>query len=265
MVRSGGWTRRECLAGLAAAAAPLQRFAGRDPGSRIGIDHGVWDRFLRKYRSVGADGIARVAYATVAPRDRNDLVGYLSQLPEVDPAQLNAAEQFAYWVNLYNAQVVALVLQYRPKEFRAISTGLFAAGPMQAKSIAVAGEKLSFDDIENHILRPIWQDQRVHYVLCAAAAGGPDLPPEALTGATAERLLDAGARAFVNHPRSAWIRSGKWLYASSLYDWYQADFGGSQAGVISHLRRYANPARQQMLSGFDRITGYDYDWSLNSL
>jgi hypothetical protein len=56
-------------------------------------------------------------------------------------------------------------------------------------------------------------------------------------GATAERMLDAAARAYVNDRRGARIEDGR-LIASKIYDWYQEDFGGSERGVIAHMRSY---------------------------
>jgi len=42
---------------------------------------------------------------------------------------------------------------------------------------------------------------------------------------------------------------------SSIYDWYQEDFGGTEAGVLGHLLRYARPelAERLRLCGADRL------------
>ena len=67
--------------------------------------------------------------------------------------------------------------------------------------------------------------------------------------------------AYVNHPRGAAVRAGD-LHASSIYDWFEADFGG-ESGVLEHLRRYARPELALELGGVDGIQAYEYDWSLN--
>ncbi len=65
-------------------------------------------------------------------------------------------------------------------------------------------------------------------------------------------MLDEAARAYVNQPRGA--RFGGWgLIVSSIYEWYQADFGGTDAGVIRHLKKYA-PRRWP--SGSDQRTEF---------
>jgi hypothetical protein len=95
-----------------------------------------------------------------------------------------------------------------------------------------------------------------------ASLGCPNLAPVPYTGATLEPMLDAAARDYVNSPRGAHVANGR-LTASRIYDWYQADFGGTEAGVIDHLRRYAAPPLAQALQAITGIASYDYDWSLN--
>jgi hypothetical protein len=52
------------------------------------------------------------------------------------------------------------------------------------------------------------------------------------------------------------------ITASSIYNWFQADFGGSEAAVIDHLRKYARPELTAKINAIGRIAGYDYDWKL---
>src|SRR5262249_29757114 len=178
---------------------------------------------------------------------------------------LDRREQFAYWVNLYNAATLRIVLDHYPvKSIRDISLGgaLFQVGPWGAKVVTVKGERLSLDDIEHRILRPLWRDARVHYVVNCASIGCPDMPPAPLTGANAEAVLETAARGYINHPRGALTQNGR-LVVSSLYRWYREDFGGSDAGVLAHLRRYALPPLAAEFSRVSAIDRYEYDWSLN--
>jgi len=50
---------------------------------------------------------------------------------------------------------------------------------------------------------------------------------------------------------------------SSIYAWFTEDFGGTEAGVLAHLRRYAAPGVAGLLNRFDRIDDHAYDWRLN--
>ncbi len=103
----------------------------------------------------------------------------------------------------------------------------------------------------------------MHYAVSCAAIGCPDLQATAFTGAGAEALLEAAARAYVNHPRGARVENGR-LVVSSLYAWYREDFGGTEAGVIAHLKRYAGPEFAKALESVTEIDGDEYDWALDA-
>ena len=77
-----------------------------------------------------------------------------------------------------------------------------------------------------------------------------------------DRQLTAGAIAYINSRRGVRI-DGDALVVSSIYDWFQADFGDSEKGVIAHLLRYAEDPLKKTLEKATTIRGYDYDWSLN--
>ncbi|MGH7004955.1 MAG: DUF547 domain-containing protein, partial [Alphaproteobacteria bacterium] len=250
---------------VAPAAEPLSRWQRHDAGSKRVLDHAAWARFIARYRAVGADSVARVRYASVAPADRAALAQYIGQVQATDIDTLNRAEQFAFWVNLYNAATVRVVLdRYPVASIRDINIGggLFTRGPWGAPLIEVKGQRLSLDDVEHRILRPLWRDPRIHYVVNCASIGCPDLPDRPLTGATAEAMLDAAARAYVNHPRGVSARGGR-VVASSIYRWFREDFGGDEKSVLAHLRRYAAAPLAATLAGASEIDGYDYDWRLN--
>jgi hypothetical protein len=255
------------LAALAAPKADLwQRWNAFTP-SKVGIDHAAWNAFLERHVHLGADGINRIAYGRVPSGDRDSLRAYLAGLQRVAIRKFSRDEQRAYWINLYNATTVNVVLEHYPVDSILkidISPGLFAKGPWKKKLLEVEGEALSLDDIEHRILRPIWQDPRTHYAVNCASIGCPNLQAQAYTSGNLEALLDAGARAYVNHPRGAHVAKGR-LTVSSIYLWFQDDFGGGAGGVIAHLRKYAEPALARQLEGVRRIHGHEYDWALNDL
>jgi hypothetical protein len=247
------------------AAEPLSRWERHSAASRAAVDHADWAALLQRYRSAGGDGVARFAYAAVGAADRERLKAYVRRLEAVDVDALNRREQLAFWVNLYNAVTVRTVLERYPvKSIRdiALGGGLFQAGPWGAKLVTVGGTALTLDDIEHRILRPLWRDPRIHYVVNCASIGCPDLPARPLTGANAEATLEAAARAYVNHPRGAAVSGGR-LTVSSIYRWFREDFGGSDAGVLDHLRRHAAPPLAAALAAITRIDGHAYDWRLN--
>lgn len=262
------------LVALALWAAPAQaapkaelwpRWTAHDAAATAAIDHRAWDAWLARYLARDADGINRVGYGAVTADDRATLDRYIAALAAERIGGYARPEQMAYWINLYNALTVQVVLARFPvasiMDIK-ISPGLFAPGPWGKKLVAVENEMLSLDDIEHRILRPIWRDPRIHYVVNCASIGCPNLAPRAYTAARLEAMLDEAARDYVNHPRAAAIVEGK-LVLSRIYDWYRDDFGTSDAGVIQHLAHYAGKELAAKLRGFNRISDYRYDWGLN--
>jgi hypothetical protein len=263
------------LAGFNLASPPLmaapsselwERWTVSDSQSPATIGHAEWDRFLSRYVVAGEDGVNRVAYGIVTRADRDRLVSYIQRLAALPIGAYRRDEQFAFWVNLYNALTVKLVLDRYPVESIRdidISPGLFSDGPWGKKIINVEGQELSLDDIEHRILRPIWRDARIHYAVNCAALSCPNLMRHAFTAGNTECLLEAAARAYVNNPRGVAFENEGRVVASRIYDWYAADFGGTEEAVLAHLRAYAAPPLAARLAGIQEIDDYRYDWLLN--
>lgn len=234
--------------------------------STVTVDHGPWDLILKKYVVANhPSGINRFRYAAVSPADRQALSAYLDALQQARVSGLNRAEQNAYWINLYNALTVKVILDHYPVKSIMdidISPGFFNNGPWDAKLLTIEGEKVSLNDIEHRILRPIFKDNRLHYALNCASLGCPDLKPQAFTAVNLEELLTTAAKAYVNSPRGARLVDGR-LHVSSIYVWFQVDFGGSEAGVVEHLRQYAVGTLAQALRTYDKGLRDSYDWRLN--
>jgi len=257
------------LPGRSYAAPKAEQWAFWDasnPQSTIRVDHNRWDRFLASYVvTTHPSGINRVRYAEVTPKDKKALMAYLHDLQSVKVRELHRAEQKAYWINLYNALTVHVILDHFPvssiMEVK-ISPGLFSSGPWGAKLATVEGQQLSLDDIEHRILRPLWKDPRVHYSVNCASLGCPNLMPRALTAEHAEQSLDEAARAYINHPRGVKVKDGK-VVVSSIYIWFQEDFGGNDAGLLNHLRRYAQGVLKGQLEQARSISDHTYDWDIN--
>jgi hypothetical protein len=133
-----------------------------------------------------------------------------------------------------------------------------------AKLLTVEGEKLSLDDIEHRILRPIWQDERIHYAVNCASLGCPNLPAAAYTSENTAALLEQGAKEYINHTRGVALTGGK-LRVSSIYVWFQEDFGGDAEGLMEHWQKYANPPLAGALEKYKGGLSHDYDWRLNGV
>lgn len=233
-------------------------------------DTDAYDQLLARYVVASPDGVNRVRYAAWRANadDVHSLNSYVSSLEQDRPSRLPRAERLAYWVNLYNAVTLQIVLENYPvRSIRDIPSrtldprGLI--GPWRTERVTVEGRRLTLDQIENTILRRQFNEPRVHYALNCASIGCPNLMARAWRAQSLEADLDEAARGYVNHPRGVSVDAQGRVSASRIYQWFAADFGGAGAGVLAHARRYASPALQARLANATSISNYAYDWSLN--
>lgn len=233
------------------------------------IDHSLWQSVLNQHlKRSNTSGVNLVDYANLK-KNSIALNTYLTQLQQLDPRQFSRAEQKAFWINLYNASTVKLIVENYPiSSILKIKSALFSFGPWNKKWITVAEQPLSLNDIEHGILRPIWQDNRIHYAVNCASFSCPNLSPKAFTKATTEDMLNSLAQEYINHPRGLKIQ-GSTIVFSSIYDWYKVDFGNSNNGLIEHWQQFAKPELLKQLKEIVTLDSFkldhQYDWRLNEL
>ena len=261
-----------CLFSLSAStvsAAPTSDawgfWATDNASSTRQVDHSLWQGFLDQYLVPRENGVNLVAYRRAAlGKGRQDLQTYLQMLTDIDPRDLQRNEQFAYWVNLYNALTVEVVLANPDKKsIRRMGKGLFSFGPWDDALIIIAGEPVTLNDIEHRILRPIWQDPRIHFAVNCASIGCPNLQPQAFRADNLEPLLDAAQSEYINHARGV-NDAVEPLVLSSIFDWYQGDFASGPEGLVQYLSRFHRQPERLLAASTENIR-YDYDWTLNSL
>jgi hypothetical protein len=254
---------------LSAYAAPqaelLPRWLAHNQSSTVKVDHSLWGQFLNTYLVVGNQKNASlIRYAQVIPEDKAALKKYLKAMSAIPMSQLNRAEQKASWINIYNALTVNIILEHYPLDsIKDISSNWFSSGPWELQLIIIEGESLSLNDIEHRILRPIWQDNRVHYAINCASMGCPNLQPRPFSAHNSEQLLNKGAYDFINSPRAVRFVGGK-LVLSSIYDWFQTDFGVNKQQLLKYLQKNAAPPLANKLQQYHGTIDYSYDWRLNA-
>ncbi|EEE38343.1 hypothetical protein RKLH11_2185 [Rhodobacteraceae bacterium KLH11] len=232
------------------------------PGERI--DHRDWSRFLNRYVAADTQGVNRVAYGQVSAADRAQLDQYLEQLQSVDPARLTRDQQLAYWINLYNALTVDLILENYPvASIRDITDGVFSFGPWDRPLAQVAGQSLTLNDIEHHIIRPTFDEPRIHYALNCAAVGCPNLMDRAWQAETLERDLAAAEHGYINDPRGVRFDGRGRLILSKIFAWFREDFAPNEKAVIAYLETAAEPELRAQLQTTPRVNAYEYNWALN--
>ncbi len=261
-----------CLASGLGAAAPVVDYwsvwdKSKESNTRV-IDHSTFDAILRTYVISGhASGINRFRYGDVSRKHRKQLSRYIKSTTALDPRGYRRTEQKAYWLNLYNALTLELILDNYPVDSIENIPGPGGRadinGPWDKKVATVARQKISLNDIEHRILRPIWQDHKVHFGLACSGLGCPNIQPEAFTGANSRKLLKKSAYEFVRHPRGVLLKNGK-LYASKLFEWYKADFAKNDKKLLKVFARYSSDRDALYLLGFNGKIAYAHDWRINA-
>ena len=131
------------VAGTAYSQELQAKFSAANPASTQIVDHGAWQALLNAYVTTGKDDLNRVDYARFKSEGAPKLKAYLAQLQKIDVASLNKREQFAYWVNLYNAATVDVILDHYPvtsiREIRL--SGVFSVGAMEGKDCLGQGRQ----------------------------------------------------------------------------------------------------------------------------
>ena len=230
------------------------------------VDHGAWDTFLSKYLSKDKNGINRLDYAAVSGADRSALSGYLRTLQGTPVTSLSRDQQLAIWVNLYNAKTVDIILEDYPVDsILKVTDGLLPNGPWNRKVLTVEGEVLSLNDVEHRIVRPVFNDARIHYALTCAAAGCPNLMPRAWRAEMLEADLAAAERAYINDPRGVSVNADGSLTLSKIYTWFREDFGADEEEILAQIAAVAEPDLRAKIENRTGPVRYEYDWALNDV
>lgn len=233
-------------------------------GNTAVIDHSDWQYLLEEYViSDDPSGVNLVDYQNLLEDDKAVLDRYIDQLSSIDPRTYNRAEQHAYWINLYNALTVQLIIENYPAEsITKLGASPLSFGPWDDNIITLAETELSLNDIEHGILRPLWNDYRIHFAVNCASIGCPNLQAMAFTADNSEALLDQAAGEYLAHPRGARFEDGT-LILSSIFDWYGIDFGDDQGQVLETLSQHAPSAIANELAEYADDITYEYNWQLN--
>jgi hypothetical protein len=208
--------------------------------------HAAWTALLKKY--VSADG--KVDYARWQ-KDQRALHAFLDNLATYPPAQQDEKEiKIAYWINLYNAATIQLVLKHYPiKSIRDIAAGK----PWDQNFIRVGKEKLSLNDIEHKKLREIFRDARIHFAINCASKSCPPLQRSAFEAESLEKQLTYVTTVFLRGKENQ-IERHK-LTLSSIFQWYKGDF----EPLTEFLFKYTGVK----VGRNAKIHYLPYDWRLN--
>ncbi len=181
------------------------------------FDHSKWDHLLKQYVHNGLvdyKGLLQV---------RGELDDYLKQINTVSVeefSEFSREERIAFWINLYNATVIHMILDEYPIErFNQIPAAF------EVKIIGVVGEFFSLSELRDQVLRKGFRDERILTALVSGRMDSPKLLPEAFRGDQLEDQLNLAARGFVEDEVRNQIEP-KWrkIFLSPLFHDFASDF-----------------------------------------
>ena len=220
------------------------------------VDHGLYAGLLKKYVKNGV-----VDYAGFK-KEETRLNQYLSTLEKTDVKALPRNEQFAFYINAYNAWTIKLILTGYPGVKSIKDLGSFFKSPWKKKIARIDGNVITLDDIEHNILRPRFKDPRVHFAINCAAKSCPPLRSGQYRGDELDQQLNEMTSAFINDPSRNRLEGNK-LYVSKIFDWFEEDFKGDIPGFFLKYAKGGLKERLEARGEKIRVEYLDYDWSLN--
>lgn len=234
------------------------------------FDHGPFDQVLQEY--VNDQGFVR--YAALA-KDRAALDAYVDSLGHYSPASHpdrfpSRAHELAYWINAYNAFVLRGVIDAYP--IASVKDAFVFSGFFNRQTFVAGGREMTLDHLENKIIRPTYQEPRIHFAVNCAALSCPQLENRAFTGPDLDARLERALTRFAQDPNHVRLQD-KRLYLSKILDWYGEDFTAwfppnrpnpeAVPIIVNYLRPYLPVDLAAGLSEDLTIEYNDYDWTLN--
>lgn len=184
-------------------------------------------------------------------KEEHTLRSYLQALQDYPPQPYwTKANHKAYWINVYNAATIAMVLKHYPlQSIKEIDT------PWETEVFIWKKRPLSLKAIED-ILRQL-NDPLILFSLHRASVSSPLLSKKAYRSNTLEDQLQSAASTFLNDPNQNQCQKDT-ARLSRIFLWYIKDFGSFEKR-LTLLQKYG-------CTGVDQKTKLRYlpfDWRLN--
>lgn len=227
------------------------------PATAADPDYRLWQELLSKHYDPAKGMNYKGLKADKAALDR-----LRGQLAAVEVSSLSRPEQLAYWINLYNVNVVGVVVDNYPVEsIRDISTDpIIRLNVFKKPYVKVKGGTLSLDDVEHKKIREPFKDPRIHFAINCAAESCPPIRPEPYVGARISQQLDDQTRKFLDGT----VRlEGDVVRVTKIMDWFKDDFEQWGGGSVAFLKKHLPPDQARRIGGEVELEFDDYSWKLN--
>ncbi len=212
------------------------------------FDHSRWNNLLQRHVSDQGN----VNYKGFQA-DKNEFNTYLKSLTNKPPQESwNKDETLAYWMNVYNAFTVKLILDnYPTKSIKDID------GPWSQRFIEIGEKWYTLNDVEHKIIRKM-DEPRIHFALVCAAVSCPRLYNKAFTAKTLEEDLSLLTRGFLNDNTKNELSENS-IKLSKIFKWYGGDFKKNGSSLIDFLNTYTDV----VIAPNAKKSYKDYNWTLN--
>jgi len=194
-------------------------------------------------------------------------------------------EKIAFWINVYNALTIEVILDNYPIKASFLKSLKYPKnsirqipGVWDKITFRIMGRLLTLDFIEHQILRKEFQEPRIHIALVCAAKGCPVLRREPYKGEMLPEQLDDQARRFFSDRRKFFIvKANRLVFLSPIFKWFVKDFASSykaktgfkghdsrEKTVLSFISLHLGEEDRKFLEEESyRIKYLKYDWTLN--
>ena len=219
------------------------------------ITHELWDSLLQKHVKESGE----VNYKGFI-QDSSSFNKYLLLLQQNHGNdRWTKAQQLAYWINVYNAFTVKLIVDNYPTEsIKDIKKGIpFINSVWDIKFIKIEGITYDLNNIEHDILRKKYEEPRIHFAINCASISCPRLRNEAFTAEKLEQQLLDQTKHFLRSPIKNKITANR-LELSKIFKWFGSDFK-KKGSLIDFLNQYSTVK----INSEAKIDYMDYDWNLN--
>lgn len=229
--------------------------------------HSLFTEILKEYVSDG-----KVNYKEL--KDDSRLPAYIEQLSKTNPDTIsNRDDALAFWLNVYNAFTLKVICENYPVEsINDLHSGGLVIGMVLGTTIwhkdfvIINNEELSLEEVEHDIIRPEFNDARIHFAVVCASISCPALRPEAYEGYKLDAQLDEEGRRFLaDETKNRFDKENKTAYLSKIFSWFDDDFGDNDNEILSFITNFlpkTADGKKPDLTDWD-IDHLDYDWGLN--
>ena len=212
------------------------------------FNHSVWNQLLQKHVSNQGNVNYKVFKA-----DSRQFYSYLKSLSDNPPQKSWSQDEIlTYWMNVYNAFTVKLILDnYPTKSIKDIN------GPWSHRFIKIGAKWYTLNDVEHRIIRKMGEP-RIHFALVCAAISCPRLYNKAFTAENLEDDLSLLTRDFLNDGSKNNLSENS-IKLSKIFKWYGGDFKKNGSTLIDFLNQYSDVT----ISSKAKKSYKDYNWALN--